>query len=209
MPRSGTFALGRGAAVMVVAALACGAGPAVSPIDVPEPANLYTGPQRGYTPATLKGATVIDLAALESLLARETERPVLLDVALADRKPEGLPAATAWLPTHRSIPGAIWLPGAGAAPLTAVQEEAFFKRIDALTGGDHSRQIVTFCRPECWGSWNAGKRLVQAGYSQIYWFPTGIEGWQDAHETVVLKPDPAWTSMANDGPAGATGETQR
>lgn len=196
MRKAGTLGFGKAVAITIAAWLAGGAGPAISPIDVPEPAGLYTGPPRGYTPPSLRGATVIDLTALQTLIAVEADKPVLLDVNEADRKPEGLPATTTWLPTHRSIPGAIWLPGAGAAPLTSIQEAAFFERVESLTGGDKSRAVVTFCRPECWGSWNAGKRLVQAGYARIYWFPGGVEGWQDAHETKVVKADSTWAAVA-------------
>lgn len=167
------------------------AGPADSPVDVPEPEGLYTGPPRGYTPATLKGATVIDLKGLEALLP---EGPVLLDVVLADRRPAGLPADRPWLPTHRSLPGAVWMPGAGGAPLPPAQEEAFLARVAALTGGDKAKPVVTFCRPECWGSWNAGKRLVAAGYTRVHWYPLGVEGWQDTHETAAVKPDPQWAA---------------
>lgn len=182
-------------ALVALAALLGAAGPADSPIGVKEPEALYTGPQHGYTPPTLKGATVVDLTALEKLIA--DENPVLLDVALADRKPEGLPPGTPWLPSHRSIPGAVWLPGAGEAPLTPAQEAAFLDRIAVLTGGDKARLIVTFCHPECWGSWNAGKRLVEAGYANVHWWPLGVEGWQDTHDTTVVKADTAWTAIAS------------
>ncbi|MET0258933.1 MAG: rhodanese-like domain-containing protein [Methylobacterium sp.] len=183
-------------AMIGLGALLGAAGPADSPVNVPEPSGLYAGPQHGYTPPTLKGATVVDLAALDGLIAEA--KPVLLDVVLADRKPQGLPPGTPWLPSHRSIPGAIWLPGAGVVPLTPEQEAAFFTRVAELTGGDKTRPIVTFCRPECWGSWNAGKRLVEAGYTRVHWWPLGVEGWQDTHDTTVVKADMAWTAIVNE-----------
>lgn len=183
--------IARTAALAALSLLLGAAGPADSPVNVPEPDGLYTGPPRGYTPATLKGATVIDLKGLEGLLP---EKPVLIDVVLADRRPAGLPDDRPWLPTHRSIPGAVWMPGAGGAPLPPDQEEAFLRRVAELTGGDTSKPVVTFCRPECWGSWNAGKRLVAAGYTRVHWFPLGVEGWQDDHDTAVAKPDPAWVA---------------
>ncbi|MEE7455383.1 rhodanese [Methylorubrum populi] len=183
--------IARTAALAALSLLLGAAGPADSPVNVPEPDGLYTGPPRGYTPATLKGATVIDLKGLEGLLP---EKPVLIDVVLADRRPAGLPDDRPWLPTHRSIPGAVWLPGAGGAPLPPDQEDAFLRRVAELTGGDPSKPVVTFCRPECWGSWNAGKRLIAAGYTRVHWFPLGVEGWQDDHDTAVAKPDPAWVA---------------
>lgn len=189
--------LGRTAVAVFAAFLLTGASPADSPVNVPEPDGLWTGPQRGYTPATLKGATVIDIDALDRLAA--SGRPVLIDVALADRKPAGFPADRPWLPAHRSIPGAVWMPGAGAAPLDPAREAAFDARIADLTGGDKTKPIVTFCHPECWGSWNAAKRLVLQGYARVHWFPDGIEGWQDRHDTTVIGLDPAWgASPASD-----------
>lgn len=183
-------------ALVPLVALLGAASPADSPIGVREPEGLYEGPPQGYQPPTLKGATVIDLAGLDALLATGT--PVLLDVGLADRKPDNLPPGTLWLPTHRSIPNAVWLPNAGEAPIAAAKEAAFLARVATLTGGDKARPVVVFCHPECWGSWNAGKRLVGAGYTGVHWFPLGVEGWQDTHETIALKPDPDWTKVTGD-----------
>ncbi len=175
------------------AALLLGAAsPADSPVNVPEPDGIWTGPQRGYTPATLSGATVIDIDALDALIARE--KPVLLDVSLADRRPAGLASDRPWLPAHRSVPGAVWMANAGAAPLEPGREELFLKRVAELTGGDTGRAIVAFCHPECWGSWNAAKRLVLRGYTRVHWFPEGIEGWQERHPTTVIPEDAAWAA---------------
>lgn len=46
--------LGRAAAIAAAAFCLAAAEPADSPVNVPEPPGLYTGPQRGYTPPTLK-----------------------------------------------------------------------------------------------------------------------------------------------------------
>ncbi|GJD29174.1 hypothetical protein PMNALOAF_0406 [Methylobacterium adhaesivum] len=172
--------------------LGVAAAPADSPVNVPEPDGFHTGPQQGYTPPTLKGAVVLDIDGLHRVVAEA--RPVLIDVALADRRPAGMAPDKPWLPAHRSIPGAVWMPNAGAAPLDPAHEALFLARVADLTGGDRTKPIVTFCHPDCWGSWNAGKRLVQAGYTAVHWFPAGIEGWQERHETAVLKEDPAWAA---------------
>jgi PQQ-dependent catabolism-associated CXXCW motif protein len=157
--------------------------------DVPEPAGLWTGAMYGRTPSTLSGAAVVDLPAVEALLAVQ---PLLLDVGPLRQKPEGFPANRPWLPVHRSIPGAVWMPGAGLAPLDAEREQLFQRRIAELTGGDRKRPIVVFCRPDCWGSWNAGKRLVMQGYVRVSWFPAGLDSWQEWHETAEVRPDTAW-----------------
>lgn len=189
------------AALLLTAAGPATERPADSPVNVPEPDGIWTGPQRGYTPATLSGAVVVDIDALDALIARD--RPVLLDVSLADRRPAGFPADRPWLPAHRSVPGAVWMANAGAAPLEPGREDLFLKRVADLTGGDKGRAIVTFCHPECWGSWNAAKRLVLQGYGRVHWFPDGIEGWQERHPTTVIPEDAAWAT----GRAG--GEAQR
>ncbi|MHC2086022.1 rhodanese-like domain-containing protein [Methylobacterium sp. WCS2018Hpa-22] len=176
------------------------ASPADSPVNVPEPEGFWTGPPKAYTPKTLTGATVVDIDALDKLVA--AEKPVMIDVAMADQKPVGFPTDRPWLPAHRSIPGSVWMPGAGAAPMAPAREAQFLARVADLTGGDKTKPVVTFCHPECWGSWNAGKRLLQNGYTRVYWFADGVEGWQDRHDTTILKVDAAWAAK----PAG---EAQR
>lgn len=179
----------KGAAILVAVVFLAAPSRADSYLNVSEPDGIWTGPMRGHTPKTLKGATVLDISALEALMAN---KPVLFDVAIADKKPADFPRDLPWLPIHRSIPGAVWMPGAGAASLDLTREGMFYKRMQELTNGDKSKPIVTFCHPECWGSWNAAKRLVLEGYTHVHWFPDGIEGWQSTHETAIVKPDPGW-----------------
>ncbi len=163
-----------------------------TPGQVPEPDGLWQGPMRGYTPNTVQGASVLDTAGLAKLL--DEEKPVLIDVSLADVKPPSMAPGTPWLPLHRSIPGAVWLPGAGAGSADPQFSERFKGRIAELTGADAGRAVVTFCHPECWGSWNAAKRLVGLGYAHVYWYPEGMEGWQADHEVAAVKADPVWAA---------------
>src|SRR5690606_16608852 len=112
---------------LVEAVLADGASP-------PEPAGYHTGALRGPTPATLSGARVLDLGGLEAMLATGSD-PVLIDVGPADIKPANLPADSLWLPTHRSIPGAVWLPGAGRGDLSPDREALLLDLVAILTDG--------------------------------------------------------------------------
>ncbi|MCJ2056013.1 rhodanese [Methylobacterium sp. J-048] len=186
--------IGRLAAAL--AAVGClAAAPADSPVNVPEPEGLYAGPPKGYTPQTLAGAAVIDAEKLAALMAGP-DKPVLIDVAAPDRKPANFPAGRLWLPVHPSIPGSVWLPEAGAEPLAPEREALFYTRVAELTGGDRAKPVVVFCHVECWGSWNAAKRLVRKGYTGVRWFPEGVEGWQETHETTALREDPAWKAGA-------------
>lgn len=121
---------------LVVAALALVASlPAVADEvrpQVEEPPGLWTGPMASDTPATLRGAVVIDVAELDKLMVN---KPFLIDVGLADRKPDNLPASTIWKPIHRSIPGAAWFPGAGRGDLPQDKADALLRRIGELTNG--------------------------------------------------------------------------
>ncbi|WP_395665231.1 rhodanese-like domain-containing protein [Methylocella sp.] len=166
----------------------------VSPIDVPEPEGFWRGPLRGYTPKTLKGARVIDAAGLARLA--ESGAPVLIDVGPADRRPPALGPDAVWMPAHRTIPGAVWMPGAGEGTPDPAFADAFARRAAALTGGDLSRPVVAFCHPECWGGWNAARRLVMLGYKNVYWLPDGVEGWQEDHALAAAPADAEWAKAA-------------
>jgi len=180
------------AAIILTTVLLVAVAHAGSGSDVAEPQGLWIGAMHGPTPKMLSGAMVVDLAAIEALMA---EKPLLLDVGPVARKPENFPSDRPWLPIHRSIPNAIWMPGAGAAPLDAGREELFYRRIEELTQGDKAKPIVVFCRPDCWGGWNAGKRLVTKGYTSVRWFPAGTDGWQDKRETAEVDPDAEWIAV--------------
>jgi PQQ-dependent catabolism-associated CXXCW motif protein len=157
--------------------------------QVAEPQGLWSGAMRGETTTTLAGATLVDAEAVAGLREKGA---LLLDVAEAPKKPDKLSAATPWLPTHVSIPGAIWLPGAGSGSPDPDFQTRFALRIAALTGGDKQKPIVVFCHPRCWGSWNAGKRLVMLGYTQVHWAPGGVEEWRETHEAAPVEDDAAW-----------------
>ena len=190
---SGLSRAGVAAAIVCAASMAFAEVPsAVAPGHVAEPTGLYQGAMHGYTPNTVSGGRVIDTAALAELI--EAQHPVLLDVAEKDRKPPTMGKDTPWLPIHRSIPGAIFLEGGGKGTNDIAYAEAFKTRVAALTGGDRAKPIVTFCHPDCWGSYNAAKRLVGLGYTDVLWYRDGVEGWQAGHVTRTVKPDRDWVA---------------
>lgn len=183
------------AAALLALAAATGARayempPTVAPGHVPEPQGLYQGGMHGYTPNGVTGGKVLDTAGLAALIA--ARQPLLLDVAEKDRKPPSMAPGMIWAPTHRSIPGAVFLQGGGSGTSDPAYAAAFKARVDALTGGDKAKPIVTFCHPDCWGSYNAAKRLIGLGYTQVYWYRDGVEGWQADHDTRIVRPDAAW-----------------
>lgn len=172
--------------VTVGAALAAATGQTA---HAPEPHGYWLGPARGPVPATIAGGTVIGTATLARVLAKGGA--VLLDVAPAPHRPSGLPAGTLWLPPpHRSIPGSVWIPGAGRGDIPPPFAAWLHTRLAELTGGQRDRRIVVYCHPHCWMSWNAAKRMINDGYRAVLWYPEGIEGWEAAgHPTAVTKPE--------------------
>lgn len=158
---------------------------AVMAASMPEPSGYWIGPNKGDTPATVTGATVIHAAALAKLIKRE--KPVLIDVSPAPPPPPDLPAGTVWMaPPHRDIPGSVWLQEAGKGDLAAEAEDFYRTTLDRLTYGSKTRPVVLYCHPNCWLSWNAAKRAVSFGYQHVYWYPDGIEGWQESGKSVAV-----------------------
>jgi PQQ-dependent catabolism-associated CXXCW motif protein len=151
--------------------LALGFGALLASAGAAEPARRF--------PDTLAGATVLRTPAVKALVA--TPGLVILDVSEAPRRPAGLAAGTLWLPPpHRDIPGSIWIPGAGRDPISPELNSYFRARLAQLTGGSRDRPILVYCHPHCWMSWNAARRVVGYGYRDVFWYPDGIEGWEDA-----------------------------
>lgn len=93
-------------------------------------------------------------------------------------KPANLPKGTIWRDKPReSIPGAIWLPNVGYGAIADVTADYFRKGLEAATGGDADAPVLFFCLEDCWMSWNAARRALEWGYSAVYWFPEGTDGW--------------------------------
>ena len=135
--------------------------------------RIRAAPYTAPTPTGIPGAKVIATRELRSLLeaaagSGPNDRPVLVDVASG----EG----------HATLPGAIWIPGAGRGtsfvdPLQAQCIDLMSK----ITGGDKSRAVVFFCvNVQCWLSYNAALRAVAAGYTRVSWYRGGIASWRDA-----------------------------
>jgi PQQ-dependent catabolism-associated CXXCW motif protein len=155
----------------------------------PEPAGYWLGPPQGPVPAGITGGSVIHTDGLPELIRQA--RPVLVDVVPAPRRPADAVDGMPWLPPpHRAIPGTIWIPGAGWGEIASPMAAYFHDRLEDLTGHDHDRPLVFYCRPNCWMSWNAARRAIVDGYRHVYWYPDGIEGWQEAGlPTAVATPE--------------------
>ena len=158
---------------------------------VPEPAGYRMEEYRSAVPSTLKGATVLDAPALARLI--EADDPILVDVLPKQRRPEGGNPDMPWMEKKRlHIPASTWLPNTGYGELSAEFAAYFKDNLERLTKGDHARPIVFYCDANCWMSWNAAKRASsELGYSRVYWFPGGVQGWEAAgHEMEAAKEVP-------------------
>ncbi len=143
---------------------------------VPEPEGYRDDPYRGPVPETLAGARVVDTAGAHALW--QADETVFVDVLPRPPRPPNLPEGTIWRDRPRdSIPGAIWLPNVGYAELAPGTEAYFRDRLLEATGGDLSRPVLFFCLDECWMSWNAAKRALELGWTDVTWYPEGTDGW--------------------------------
>jgi PQQ-dependent catabolism-associated CXXCW motif protein len=92
---------------------------------------------------------------------------------------------------HRSIPGAVWLPETGRGVLEPQMSDYLETNLGELTGGNPSTSIVVFCVSDCWMSWNASQRIAGLGYANVYWYPPGVDGWEEAgHDLEIVEPVP-------------------
>jgi PQQ-dependent catabolism-associated CXXCW motif protein len=56
----------------------------------------------------------------------------------------------------------------------------FSKGLEKATHGDRAGTVVLYCQANCWMSWNAAKRALSLGYSNVAWYPEGTDGWSAA-----------------------------
>lgn len=152
---------------------------------VPEPAGYRMDQFKAPVPATLEGATVLTTATLRQLLG--DEQPILVDVLPKPRKPEGRDPSQLWVePRRDDLPGSVWLPNVGFGELSPDLATYMRTELARLTGGDKTKPLVFYCDPNCWMSWNAAKRaMTELGYSRVYWYPEGAQGWQQAGQPVM------------------------
>ncbi|MBV8030030.1 MAG: sulfurtransferase [Betaproteobacteria bacterium] len=136
-------------------------------LGVPATSELRAGEHAAPTPIQIPGARTISTAVLRRLMqAGGAEAPILLDVLGEGNR-------------HLTIPGAIWVPGAGEGQgFDDAIQPALARFLQAATKGDRARPIVFFCASaRCWLSYNAALRAVRLGYTQVLWYRGGIQSW--------------------------------
>jgi PQQ-dependent catabolism-associated CXXCW motif protein len=165
---------------VLLAGAALGQGAGVRGVEaVAEPESYRTGDYRAPTPSRLKGARVVTTAQAEAIW--RAGDAAFIDVMPRAPRPANLPAGTIWRDKPRlNIPGSIWLPDTGYGELAAVTEDYLRKGLARATGGNPAKLVVIYCLRDCWMSWNAAKRALALGYTNVAWYPEGTDGWTDA-----------------------------
>ena len=146
---------------------------------IEETIEVRAGKLHAHTPRFHALASTITTKELHEQIIG-AQPPVLIDVLGGKR--------------HRSVPGAVWLKGAG---LDDTREDDVDARLDAkldeLTGGDKSRGVVIFClSAECWLSYNAAMRAVRLGYENVHWYRGGVNAWKKAKLPTVKVRKSRW-----------------
>jgi PQQ-dependent catabolism-associated CXXCW motif protein len=129
-------------------------------------AELRRAEHHAPTPLTIPGARTVTTAELRRLLQAPPEaQPILLDVLGGDG--------------HATLPGAVWLPGAGRGEsFEDALQARLAKALAAISGGERSRALVFLCASaSCWLSYNAALRAARLGYTDVLWYRGGIEAW--------------------------------
>jgi PQQ-dependent catabolism-associated CXXCW motif protein len=155
----------------------------------PEPEGYRMDDYRAPTPQTIAGGVVLDTPSARELWA--SGAAVWIDVLPAPRRPANLPAAAIWMPVpHRDILGSLWLPDIGRGALSPELESYFRYHLEAATKGRRDAPAVFYCLADCWMSWNAAKRAASWGYTRVYWYRDGTDGW-DAATLPMQQAEPA------------------
>jgi PQQ-dependent catabolism-associated CXXCW motif protein len=154
------------------------AGAGIAENIPPEPSDYRLDDYRAPTPATLSGARVVTTAEAHRLWADRAA--IFIDVLPQAPRPANLPENVLWRDKPRfDIPGSIWLPDTGYGALAPQVERYFFDALARASGDDKTKPILLYCQRDCWMSWNAAKRALQAGYTNVIWYPEGTEGWSE------------------------------
>lgn len=167
--------------------LVLGTAISLAAVAAPAPADQeYFSSETGYrisryrapTPETVDGGTRINIDELDRLVS--DERAVLIDVMVAEGAGVD-PKSGVWRLSkpRTSLPGAVWLADVGRGRLTQELHAYFARNLARLTNQDKAHPVIIFCMADCWMSWNAVRRAAALGYTRIYWYPEGTDGWRD------------------------------
>jgi PQQ-dependent catabolism-associated CXXCW motif protein len=134
---------------------------------IPPTAQIRTATYDAPTPTSVDGAQTITTPALRAMMLA-ADPPLLIDVLGGN--------------LTTSLPGAVWLLGAGLGTDFDDQvQQKLTAHLAQRTNGDKAKPVVFFClHRHCWLSLNATMRAVKLGYTNVYWYRGGRAAWQAA-----------------------------
>lgn len=138
-----------------------------------EGTGLRIAAYRAPLPRTVPGGRTIDADRVGMLAARGA---LLIDALPAPG--HKLREDGSWIvpEAHETLAGAHWLPEIGRGDITP-PIRAYLT--EALAGCAPAQPMVIFCRSDCWMSWNAVQHVAALGFTELAWYPGGIEDWVD------------------------------
>ncbi len=139
---------------------------------------------RAALPETVPGGTRVYTEDVEKLL--KAGEAVFVDV-MPSYGPGFSPKTGKWRMTRprRNIPGSVWLPDVGLGKPSQILQDYFATNLVRVTAGDKSKPLVFYCQSDCWMAWNATKRAHALGYTTLYWYPEGTDGWAEWDNEIV------------------------
>lgn len=140
---------------------------------------------RSPTPLASEHAITLTTQALLKLMNRNAK------VALLDVQPIQWNHVFIQKEPRLHIPGSTWTPNVGLGVLEPEWSDYFKFNLEKITQGNKNHPVVIYCNADCWMSWNALKRASAWGYTNLYWYRNGSDGWIDHDlDTVIAQPVP-------------------
>jgi PQQ-dependent catabolism-associated CXXCW motif protein len=135
-------------------------------LGVPATRQLHNGEMHGPTPNSIPGGQVVTTKGLVELVQKHPVPFVLIDaLGGAEMLPEAVPAAWA------SKPGSF----------SDQTQQQLVQLLQQQTKGNKGEVLVFYCLSrECWMSYNAALRAINAGYTNVLWYRGGIQAWKQA-----------------------------
>ncbi|MBJ6373201.1 PQQ-dependent catabolism-associated CXXCW motif protein [Sedimentitalea arenosa] len=148
-------------------------------------------PDTGYRISRHRAPTPEDIPPPAQVVTAEEARTLLANGALAldvfgaaQSRFDELDGTWLVSKPRMSLPGALWLPETGAGAIQPAILRYLVDNLARATDGDTARPIVVFCISDCWISWNAAQRIAGLGYTRVFWFRNGTDGWLDIGGTL-------------------------
>ncbi|MGO3693337.1 rhodanese-like domain-containing protein [Marinobacter sp.] len=143
--------------------------------DLFSPEGYRIDRYRSPTPNAIDDVQTISTSELKAALDANPA-PIVIDVINSEYR------AARFIETkpHYSVPGAYWLPNTGRGNLDQPWLDYLVKNVRKLTMNNQDHPVVVMCKSDCWLSWNATRRLKEAGFANLFWYKNGIDSWKNA-----------------------------